>query len=172
LRRPEGVGVLRGILDRSFSFAWALSCASQSASRSATSLGLDRIVRCQTGQRFIERRQVLRRRPHQRLGPLQIDALPIAAMFEPFLAPGILHQDAANGLGGGGEEMAAMVPVLAVGCADQPEVSLMNERGRLQGVARRLVGQPSGGETAQLFVDEREQVGSSLAVPGRRCVQK
>ena len=69
-------------------------------------------------------------------------------MFEPFLAPGILHQDAANRLGRGGEEMAAMVPVLALWRPNEPEVSFVNESRRLQRVARRLVGQPSGGEAA------------------------
>ena len=85
-------------------------------------------------------------------------------MLVPFLATGILHQDAANGLGRGGEEMAAMVPVIAVGCPNQPEVGFVNESGWLQGLARLLGRQLGGGELAQFIVNEREQVGGGLPI--------
>ena len=112
----------------------------------------------------VERLQVLGRRLHQRLGRFQGEPLPLAAVLVPLLAAGILHQDAANGLGRGREEMTAMVPMVAVGCAYQPEVGLVNESSRLQGVARRFVGQPGGGETAKVFVDQRQQLPGGVGV--------
>ena len=42
------------------------------------------------------------------------DPLLIAAVLGPSLAAGVVDQDAAHGLGGGGEEMPPAVPVLAV----------------------------------------------------------
>ena len=50
--------------------------------------------------------------------------------------------------------------------ADQPEVRLVDQGGGLEGLARLLVGQPGGGELAQLVVDEREQLGRGLRVAG------
>src|SRR5262249_15590082 len=97
---------------------------------------------------------------------------PVATVLVPLLAPGVLYQDAANGLRRGSEEMAAMVPIFAVLCPNQPEICLVNEGRRLQGVARGLSGQLGGGHAAQLVIYEREQIGSSLAVPCRRDVQE
>ena len=65
-----------------------------------------------------------------------------------------------------------LVPAELVGRADQPEVRLVDEGGRLQGVAGGLGGHPRGGELPQLVVDEREQLGGGLAVTGRRGVQE
>ena len=48
--------------------------------------------------------------------------------------------------------------------ADQPDVGLVDEGGRLEGVPGLLVGQAGGGELPQLVVDEREQVGRGRRV--------
>ena len=50
--------------------------------------------------------------------------------------------------------------------ADQPDVRLVDEGGRLEGLPGLLVGQPRGGQLPQLVVDEREQVGRGLRVAG------
>src|SRR5262249_35357011 len=68
--------------------------------------------------------------------------------------------------------MAAMGPVLAAGSPNQSEGRFVNQSSRLQRVARWLVGQAGGGETTQLGVDKREQIHSSLSIPGRGSVQK
>jgi hypothetical protein len=49
---------------------------------------------------------------------------------------------------------------------DQPQVCLVDERGRLQRLSRLLLGQ-SGGDRSQLVVDEREQVGRGPPVTRR-----
>jgi len=82
-------------------------------------------------------------------------ALPAAAALETALAPRLLDQDAAHGRGGRGEEMAAPVPVGRRARPDEPEVGLVNQGGRLQGLAGLLVREPLGGQPAQFVVDQR-----------------
>src|SRR5262249_36019845 len=80
--------------------------------------------------------------------------------------------DAAHGFGRGGEEVAAVLPAWFVGGADQPEVRLVDEGGGLKGLNWGLGGHPCGSELPQLVLDEREQVGGSGAITGRRGVQE
>ena len=63
--------------------------------------------------------------------------------------------------------MAAAVPVLLAG-ADELEPDFMDERGELEGLARRFVRHPRGGQTAQFLVDERQQFlgGLGVTMPG------
>src|SRR5262249_21954470 len=58
------------------------------------------------------------------------------------------------------------------GVPDEPAVGLVDERGRLEGVARLLVGEAACGQPAQLVVHEREQVGGGLTVPGRGGIEQ
>ena len=95
------------------------------------------LVGCQFGQSLVQREQIQRRRLETRTGGIEIDPLPLAAVFKPALVPGLLDQDSPHRFGGGGEEMAAAVPVLAsiVITADQPQICLMHQRRRLQRLA-------------------------------------
>ena len=87
-----------------------------------------------------------------------------AAAPLPGLPPaGGLDEDAAHRLGGGREEVAAGVPP-PVSAADEPEVRLVDQGGRLEGLARGLGGQPGGGQLAQLGVHEGEQVGRGVRI--------
>ena len=61
-------------------------------------------------------------------------------MFVALLAAGLLDQDAAHGLGGGGKEMAPAVPV-SLRRADQPQVRLVDEGSGLQRLPRLFLGQ-------------------------------
>ena len=72
--------------------------------------------------------------------------------------PGPVDQDAAHGLGGGGEEVPAPIPVLGLLPAHQPQVRLVHQRGRLQGLTGLFVGQFLDRELAQLVVDERQEL--------------
>src|SRR5262249_48185683 len=63
-----------------------------------------------------------------------------------------------HGLGGGGEEVPAAVPVPGLLPARQPQVRLVHQRGRLQGLAGLFVGQFLGRELAQLVVDQRQEL--------------
>src|SRR5439155_2580743 len=90
----------------------------------------------------------------------------------PVLAAGGLDEDAAHGLGGGGEEVSTAVPATVVASPDQPKVCLMNQGGGLEGVVGGLTGHARGGELPQLVVHEREQVGAGPAVTGGGSVQQ
>src|SRR5260370_1280187 len=65
-------------------------------------------------------------------GGVQGDARPSAAVAEGLFAAGVVDEDAAHGLGRGGEEVAAAVPGAVRVRPAQPQVGLVDERGRVQ----------------------------------------
>jgi len=79
-----------------------------------------------------------------------------ATMENRSFLPGAINENSPHGLGGGGKEMAAMGPLVAVGCPHQAEVRFMNQSGRLKRVARRLGGQAGAGKATKLIVDQGE----------------
>src|SRR5262249_54018514 len=92
-----------------------------------------------------------------------------APALEPLPGACPVDEDAAHGLGRGPEEVAPAVEVLV---ADEPQVRLVDQRGRLERLARCLRGHPGGRELAQLVVDEREQLGRGSRVAGGGCVEE
>jgi hypothetical protein len=62
-------------------------------------------------------------------------------VLDGLLPPGGIDEDAAHGLGGGGEEVIAAVEALL---ADQAQVGLVDQGGRLEGVSGRLLRQLRG----------------------------
>jgi cell wall assembly regulator SMI1 len=88
--------------------------------------------------------------------------LAVAALLRPF-RPGVIDENPPHGFGGSGEEVPATVELLI---ADQPQVSFVNQGGRVEGMAGGFGRHPSGGKLPQLVVDEREQLGGGLAVAG------
>src|SRR5262249_41496737 len=81
-----------------------------------------------------------------------------AAVAQTLLLTSAFYQDSANGLGGGGEEVAAAVPVLGPFAVHQPQVRLVDQGGGLQRLAWLFLCQLLGREFARLVVDPREQV--------------
>src|SRR6516165_7732117 len=86
------------------------------------------------------------------------EPLLIAAVLGASLAAGIVDQDAAHGLGGGGEEMPPTVPVLGVLTLEQTEVRLVDQSRGLKGLPGLFLGQLLCGQPAQLVIDQREQL--------------
>ena len=82
-----------------------------------------------------------------------------AAVPLPPLAAGALDKNAAHGLRRGSEEVAPAVPPVRLAPADEPQIGLVDQGGRLQGVAGLFVREPGGGQAAQLLVHSGEQVG-------------
>ncbi len=76
------------------------------------------------------------------LDVVEIEPAASASGLLGLLVPGRVDQDTAHGLGGGGEEVPAAVPVLGLLLAHQPQVRLMHQRGRLQGLTRLFLCQP------------------------------
>jgi hypothetical protein len=87
------------------------------------------------------------------------------------LAAGIVHEDAAHGLGRGGKEVAAAVPVLRLIHVHQPHVSLVDQGRGLKRLAGRLLGEPVRGQPAQLVVDQRQQLFGRVRLAVRNGVQ-
>lgn len=83
--------------------------------------------------------------------------VPVAPAFEALFSPGVVYQDAAHRLGSGGEEVTAAIPAIGLLASDEPDVSLVDEGGSLEGVAGGFGGHPGGSQLAQFVVDEREQ---------------
>ena len=81
-----------------------------------------------------------------------------ASVSSGLLPAGLIDQDAPHGLGGGGEEVAAVVPACCVGRPDEPQIRLVDEGGCVQSVAGGFFGHPGGRQFPQLFVDQRQQL--------------
>ena len=91
---------------------------------------------------------------------------PAAAALQPALAAGVLDEDAAHGLGGGGEEVARGRPSPGRSAADQPQVRLVDQGGRLEGLARAS-RRPAGRRRASAA--RRRRAGAGRRRPaGRR----
>src|SRR5262245_18221748 len=95
---------------------------------------------------------------------VQIDALPTAAALETALLLGAVDEEAAHGLGTGGEEVAAAVPVPFLSVPDQAQVGLVTQGCRLEGLAGPLAGQLLGGEPPQLLVDQWQELAGGVRV--------
>jgi hypothetical protein len=70
---------------------------------------------------------------------------------------GVVDEDQAHGLGGGGEEVAAVGDVGEGVAVEESEEDLVDEGGGLEGVAGPLAAQEPAGDAAQLGVDGADE---------------
>jgi hypothetical protein len=77
----------------------------------------------------------------------------------------VIHENLPHHLGRDTEEVCA-IPIFRLVLADQPNVSLVNERGRLQGVIPPLTPQINVRQTPELRVSERHEVIERLFFSG------
>ena len=85
-------------------------------------------------------------------------------MLETFLAASVFDQDPAHRLRGRGEEVGAAVPLRLGIFADEPEIGLVHQIGRLEGLPRGLASEPLGGQLAQFLVDQGQELLGCLQV--------
>jgi len=95
---------------------------------------------------------------------VEVDPRAAPAVAGSALSAGVFDQDAAHGLGRGGEEVAAPVPILCLLSPDQSDVRLVDQCCSLQSLPGRLGRQPRGSQPPQLVIDEREQLGGGPGV--------
>ncbi len=76
----------------------------------------------------------------------------------------VLDQNLAHEIGGHAEEMSPVLPI-DLGLVDEPHIGFVDQRGRLQGMARPFPAQMMIGQPAQLSIDERQQVIERAAIP-------
>src|SRR5262245_34520176 len=87
-----------------------------------------------------------------------------AAVLETTLAPGVLDEDAAHGLCGRSEEVAAAIPLLCPLLIDQAKIRLMDQCSCLQGLPGLFLGHPLGSQFAQFIIDQRQQLLSGVPI--------
>jgi hypothetical protein len=73
------------------------------------------------------------------------------------VAAGVIHEQVAHDARRDREEVCAVLP-FEVLLVDEAQVSFVDERRRLQGVARGLPAQVAPGDAAQFVVDHRQQL--------------
>ncbi len=80
--------------------------------------------------------------------------------FKPAPTAGILDEDAPHGLRGGVVEVLAVLESAPVAAplADEPQVGIVDERRRLQGVALPLAGHLLVSDRVEMLVDDRDEL--------------
>ena len=131
--------------------------------------GREPIFDFEPGQGFVKGEDVIVGQRGRSVG--QLHPLERPAVLAPLLAPRRLDQDAPHGLGRGGEEVAAAVPVLDLFDIHQPQVRLMHQGRGLKRLPRFLLGELLRRQFAQLVVDERQELLGGLRVALFDCRQ-
>ncbi len=87
------------------------------------------------------------------------------------LGPGVVDQDPPHDRGGGAEEVGAVLPLHAA-LIDQPQVDLVDQRRRRQGVFGPLAAEERPRHPPQVVVDDRRQRLERLAIAGAPAQQQ
>ena len=116
------------------------------------------VVVRQLGQGLVQGEQVVAGLPARRGPTRRGPCVPVRPRAWHGAAPGALDEDAAHGLGGGGEEVSAAVPMLRFLHVHQPQVRLVDQRGGLERLAGLFLGQLLAGELPQFVVDQRQEL--------------
>src|SRR5205814_2893423 len=85
------------------------------------------------------------------------------APFLGSLAPGVVNQDLAHRLGGDSEEVGAVLPAWT-GLIGQPQISLVDQRSRLERVVGTLSAHMTVSDAPELLIDQRGQLDESGTV--------
>jgi hypothetical protein len=123
-----------------------------------------RLYRHQPGQRLVQRQQVFGALRGSDGEAIEVEPLAPAAPLDAAASAGAFDEDAAHGLGGGGEEVPAAVPRRRLVHVHQAKVRLMHQRRGLERLPRLLLGEPLPRQPAQLVVDQRQQLIGGLGV--------
>ena len=96
---------------------------------------------------------------------IELDVFRAGAVADGAFAASFVDEDAANGLGGGGEKMGA-IGKFGIVRADEAKPGFVDERGGLEGLIGGLPGHFCGGQFAQFVIDQRQKLvgGGRIAV--------
>ncbi len=131
--------------------------------RNLTTWACDRTARGQSVERVIDGQEMVLVGGHGDVHVFDIHALQAAAVTAGEFAAGVVDEEMAHGLGGGGEEMGATIKG-RVFAADEAHPDLMHQGGGLEGVTRRTVGHFIRRELAQFRIDQRQQLIGGLRI--------
>jgi hypothetical protein len=118
----------------------------------------------QPREAFVQRDDLIRGRANGYVLILQVHPLAVVAVFDAFLAPGALDQDAAHGLGRRGEEMTPAIPVRLLTAAEQAQVGLLDQGRGLERLPGPLVGQSLCCQQSQLVINQRHELAGGVWV--------
>jgi hypothetical protein len=87
-------------------------------------------------------------------------------VLDPSLAAGVLDQNPPHCFRRRGEEMPSVVPLWSLLDADQPQIGLMHQGGRLQSLAGVLAGHTDRRQFAEFLIHQRQQLlcGSGISL--------
>ena len=95
----------------------------------------------------------------------QVRSGSVAAMFAAIPSPGVLNKDPPHGFRRGRKEMPAVVPKLRRRhSAHKPQISLVDQRRRLQRLARLLSRESRGSESTKPVVNQGKQPLGSIGI--------
>src|SRR5262249_9720369 len=87
------------------------------------------------------------------------------AVLQSLLAPCVLNENSAHGLGCSAEEVSAVVPVRRDTHFEQPQIDLVDEIcGLVERLSWSLLGETAGGQSVQVVVNQRQELGSSVRI--------
>src|SRR4051794_10258751 len=92
------------------------------------------------GKSFVQRHQIVRLLGNGKVEAVDILTGAAASPLEAAFAASAFDKNSSHRFRGSGEEMAAAVPALSNVLVHQPQISLMDQGGGLQSVARLFLG--------------------------------
>ena len=126
-------------------------------------MAVGRILWREFFQCFVNDQQGVRRRIDRQVKSFKLDALKRTAAFPAALLAGVLDQNTAHRLGRAREEVHPVLSLI-VRSTRETQIRFVDQRGRLQRLAGRLMRHFRRRQLAQLFIDEREQFLGGLGV--------
>jgi len=120
-------------------------------------LGLQWVLTCQSLDGFMDGEHGFIRILRGQGDVFQQDALAPAAAAQTRFGSSPFDQNSPHGLGCGGEKMRAILPGLAFARTGQAEPGFMDQRGRLEGLARPFVRHFLSGQFAEFLIHQREE---------------
>ena len=93
------------------------------------------------------------------------------APFFSAVAPGVVHKDASHDLRGDTREMRPASPI-HVTLINKPEICLVNEGGRLQGVPGALTAKLAPCDGAQLLIHHGQELVAGTGIPAVPLIEQ
>ncbi len=124
----------------------------------------------QPPQRLIDGEYIIGLRVNRKFVRIELDTLAVAAALDTRLPPGLLDEDVPHCLSGRPEEMPPPFPS-RITRPDETQIRLVDQRRRLQRVARRRLRHSGRRQAAKLGVHQRQQLLRRLLLPPSNAFQ-
>jgi hypothetical protein len=134
---------------------------------------LSRVEFRQVVQHVVQRNSMYVGVPAEQCGRIELHPSPTAGPFGHLSAPRMINENPAHHLRGQREKLGPVFP-RQVSLVDKSKIRFVDERGRLQRVARPLASEVGASPSAQILIQQREEAiacGLIPSAPGlkQRC---